>query len=64
LLLDKWMKDAVACCQLAGVEPPPSAVQHAQDAPVPNENEADAANANDAKLPEIETAIDQEVQVC
>ncbi|XP_049788774.1 ankyrin repeat and IBR domain-containing protein 1-like isoform X1 [Schistocerca nitens] len=26
-LLDKWMKDAVACCQLAGVQPPASALQ-------------------------------------
>ncbi|KAJ4428785.1 hypothetical protein ANN_25778 [Periplaneta americana] len=27
-LLEKWMKDPVQCCQLAGVQPPTSALQH------------------------------------
>lgn len=27
-LLEKWMKDPVQCCQLAGVQPPTSAWQH------------------------------------
>ncbi|XP_063237548.1 uncharacterized protein LOC134539440 [Bacillus rossius redtenbacheri] len=27
-LLEKWMKDPVQCCQLAGVQPPASALQH------------------------------------
>lgn len=26
-LLDKWMKDPVHCCQSAGVQPPPSALE-------------------------------------
>lgn len=30
ILLDKWMKDAVACCKLAGVEPPQSAFNHGE----------------------------------
>ncbi|KAK5648628.1 hypothetical protein RI129_003520 [Pyrocoelia pectoralis] len=28
LLLEKWMKDSVECCQLAGVQAPSSALQH------------------------------------
>lgn len=31
MLLDKWMKDAVSCCQLAGVEPPQSAYNEQGD---------------------------------
>lgn len=27
-LLEKWMKEPVLCCQLAGVQPPASALQH------------------------------------
>ncbi|KAJ8981920.1 hypothetical protein NQ317_008825 [Molorchus minor] len=29
LLLEKWMRDPVECCQLAGVQAPPSVLQHA-----------------------------------
>lgn len=28
LLLEKWMKDPIECCQLAGVQPPSSVLQH------------------------------------
>lgn len=27
LLLEKWMRDPIECCQLAGVQPPPSVLQ-------------------------------------
>ncbi|PNF19231.1 hypothetical protein B7P43_G08208 [Cryptotermes secundus] len=32
-LLEKWMKDPVQCCQLAGVQPPTSALQHCTSEP-------------------------------
>jgi hypothetical protein len=32
-LLEKWMKDPVQCCQLAGVQPPTSALQHCSSEP-------------------------------
>jgi len=32
-LLEKWMKDPVQCCQLAGVQPPTSALQHCASEP-------------------------------
>lgn len=32
-LLEKWMKDPVQCCQLAGVQPPTSALQHCGSEP-------------------------------
>ncbi|XP_059475498.1 ankyrin repeat and IBR domain-containing protein 1-like [Neocloeon triangulifer] len=32
-LLEKWMKEPVLCCQLAGVQPPPSALEHSSLVP-------------------------------
>jgi hypothetical protein len=32
-LLEKWMKEPVLCCQLAGVQPPPSALEHSSLTP-------------------------------
>lgn len=29
LLLEKWMKDPVECCQIAGVQAPSTLLQHA-----------------------------------
>ncbi|CAB3364276.1 Hypothetical predicted protein [Cloeon dipterum] len=36
-LLEKWMKDPVLCCQLAGVQPPPSALEHSSLLPAADE---------------------------
>ena len=36
-LLEKWMKEPVLCCQLAGVQPPASALQHSALIPAHDE---------------------------
>lgn len=46
-MLEKWMKDAVACCQLAGVDPPQSALlQHVDTAIRETETGESVAGAN------------------
>nr|CAD7572986.1 unnamed protein product [Timema californicum] len=56
-LLEKWMKDPVQCCQLAGVQPPTSALQHCGPEPAAVTSEYNNAEDHDQDQPTLQACL-------
>lgn len=61
MLLEAWMENAIACCELCGVAPPSTVTDH-----FPHEDlsgEADLIHCNTLRAPQAPLPQDQEVVV-